>query len=273
MRTAQLNLTQYGEQYLGPEPLPRFEWHMYDTEEFHWLVPCDGEHTPDPEYLGYWLCSKDIDGFCGGCGGEAHITHDITWAYKCLIRNLVAVITLAAAEKMGFDKCSKTGLSKKPYPPEFTSEAEEAAFWSTHDTEDFYLGEEVKFAQQGIKLRLTGNNYLVQLLEPEFTLALVNIYPGREEAFFSDSIEIKTIISALKYNIINKIIVEKFLDRLFESYKVGQTFEYTYEVCAVLFAMKVAKTAYFLDIAQPFIDSQFAEVGTISRFAKRLSKD
>jgi hypothetical protein len=73
----------------GPEVLPRFEWHNYDTNELHWIVDhsqCVGEEC-------------DVDGCWGLARGFASI--DVTWAYRYLLHNLATVVALAAAEQRG----------------------------------------------------------------------------------------------------------------------------------------------------------------------------
>jgi hypothetical protein len=41
------------------------------------------------------------------------------------------------------DELRATAVLMKPLPPVFASEAEEAEFWATHDSEDFDLGEAI----------------------------------------------------------------------------------------------------------------------------------
>lgn len=116
----------------------------------------------------------------------------------------------------------------------------------------------------------TLEELLSKLQEPAFCAELTGLRQGREWLTFSKSPTLEKLQAALKASSDPRKAVEDRLNQLFVGIKPDEEFEHTEIVMALLFAIHEAKADFFVEIATVLANSRAAEIGRLSRYARRL---
>ncbi len=112
---------------------------------------------------------------------------------------------------------------------------------------------------------------LEEIRSPDFLTRLSRLRSGREDAQFGADISLAKLIRHLRAGGSGvTAAVERLLDNLFEDLRKGDEFAHTELAMAVLFALQRADSPLFGEVAAILSRTRAAELGRLSRYAKRL---
>ena len=113
---------------------------------------------------------------------------------------------------------------------------------------------------------------LDSLKSAEFENLASRMPEGREVRFFENSSFVAGIRSAIKREASVAVVVERFLDSLFEELRPGERFKYTEAVICLLIALAATSIEEFREVASVFASSKSPELSQIRRVAQSLLK-
>ncbi len=122
-----------------------------------------------------------------------------------------------------------------------------------------------------IALPYSTADVLKELTSSEFIGRVSAMREGRETHVLGSDPSVMRLICCLReFEASASKELETCVDKLFEDLRRDEEFEHSEIVMAMLFALKQSGASLFGEMAATFSESRAAELGTLSRFARRL---
>lgn len=117
------------------------------------------------------------------------------------------------------------------------------------------------------------NTILEELTQNEWEIWASYLHEGREDRQLSQSPTVISLIIALRTDPNAEEVVDRYLDKWSKKLVPNEMFEYTESTMALLYALKQSRMDLFKPLARILAASKAAEIGWLSRYARRLLRE